>query len=357
MSSHSDPVIIVGAGQSGLAAARAVQSAGLRPLVLEAGARPVGSWAGYYDSLTLFSPARYSALDGLDFPGDPDHHPHRDEVIAYLERYAAALGAEIRTGVRVTSITSAGGAFTVHTADGRELRASGVVATSGTRPLVPELPGEAGFTGRLLHVADYGNPKPYAGKRVVVVGAGNSAVQIGHELAEVATVTLASHAPVRFLAQRPRGHDVHHWSVTSGFDHLPPEWLAHVVPGRLVNDPGIYRRALEDGTMDRRPMFTALDGDHVIWADGSAETVDAVILATGYVPDLPYLAELGAVDANGMPLHTGGLSSTHPGLGYLGLEFQRSFASNTLRGVSRDADYVIAAVAAYAGGAPAAIGL
>lgn len=105
--------------------------------------------------------------------------------------------------------------------------------------------------------------------------------------------------------------------------------------------------------MGRRPMFTALDGDHVRWADGSAERVDAVLLATGYVPSLPYLAGLGALGANGMPLHTGGLSSTHPGLGYLGLEFQRSFASNTLRGVSRDADHVVA----YAGGAPAAIGL
>ncbi|MEU8798520.1 NAD(P)/FAD-dependent oxidoreductase [Spirillospora sp. NPDC048819] len=357
MSSHSDPVVIVGGGQSGLAAARAVRAAGLRPLVLEAGDRPVGSWPGYYDSLTLFSPARYSALDGLDFPGDTDHYPHRDEVVAYLERYAAALDAEIRTGVRVTSVTSSGRAFLVHTADGEQIAASGVVAAGGARPLVPDLPGAAGFTGELLHVAGYRNPKPYAGKRVVVVGGGNSAVQIGHELAEVASVTLASHAPVQFLPQRRRGQDVHHWAVTSGFDRLPPEWLIHLVPGRLVNDSGLYQRALQDGAMERRPMFTALDGDNVLWADGAAERVDAVLLATGYVPNLPYLAELGALDANGMPLHTGGPSSTHPGLGYLGLEFQRSFASNTLRGVSRDAEHVIAAVAAYAGGAPAAIGL
>jgi len=145
--------------------------------------------------------------------------------------------------------------------------------------------------------------------------------------------------------------------VRTGFDHLPPAWLVHLVPGRLVNDPGAYRQALESGTLERRPMFAALDGDQVVWSDGTAERVDAVLLATGYVPNLDYLAGLGALDGAGMPLHSGGLSLTHPGLVYLGLEFQRSFASNTLRGVAADAEHVIAALAAYAGGAPAALGL
>ncbi|MGH3391714.1 MAG: flavin-containing monooxygenase [Actinomadura sp.] len=275
---------------------------------------------------TAESGTGHQAAHGDRFPGDPDHYPHCDEVIAYLRRYAATLDAELRTGIRVTSVQSTGSRFSVQATDGQEISASGVVAASGSRPLVPELHGGETFTGELLHVAAYRNAKPYAGKRVVVVGAGNSAVQIGYELAEVASVTLASRAPVHFVPQRSRGQDVHHWAVTSGFDHLPPAWLAQIVPGRLVNDTGAYQHALDTGVLDRRPMFTALDGDRVIWSDGTGEHVDAVLLATGYLPNLNYLAGLGALDASGMPLHTSGLSLTHPGLAYVGLEFQHGSA-------------------------------
>lgn len=81
MSSPPDPIVVIGAGQSGLAAAHTLQAAGMPAVVLEAGKRPVGSWPDYYDSLTLFSPARYSELPGLPFPGDPEHYPTRDETI------------------------------------------------------------------------------------------------------------------------------------------------------------------------------------------------------------------------------------------------------------------------------------
>ena len=84
-------------------------------------------------------------------------------------------------------------------------------------------------------------------------------------------------------------------------------------------------------------MFIALDGDAVVWREGEREPVDAVILATGYRPSLGYLRELGALDGAGLPVHTGGISTTHVGLVFVGLEFQRSYASNTLRGVSEDA--------------------
>lgn len=92
---------MIGGGQAGLAAAYALRRGGRPPVVLEAGEEPVGSWPSYYDSLTLFSPARYSSLPGMPFPGDPDHYPHRDEVVDYLRRYAKNLDADIRTGHRV----------------------------------------------------------------------------------------------------------------------------------------------------------------------------------------------------------------------------------------------------------------
>lgn len=334
-------IIVIGAGQSGLAAAHALLKAGLTPLVVEAGQRTAGSWPAYYDSLTLFSPARYSTLPGLTFGGDPDRYPHRDEVIAYLQRYADRLDAEIRTGTRVTSVQAAEEGFTVRLADGTLLQAPGVIAASGSfgNPHLPTVVGQDGFAGKILHAAAYRNTAPYAGARVVVVGAGNSAIQIAHELADVASVSLATRAPIRFAPQRPLGKDLHFWFALTGFDRLPARLVASP-PGVPVLDDGRYRRALTDGRIDRKPMFTGFDGHHVIWPGGHREHVDAVVFATGYQPHLPYLAGLGALDATGHPRHRGGLSIVHPGLGFLGLEWQRTPASNTLRGVGHDATHL-----------------
>jgi putative flavoprotein involved in K+ transport len=353
-------VIVIGAGQSGLAAARALQAHGISPVVLEAGPEPAGSWPRYYDSLTLFSPARYSAMPGLGFPGDPDHYPHRDEVVAYLRRYAASLGTDIRTGTLVTAVEPGGpGGFLVRTAAGQAFHAKGVVAATGSfgNPYTPALPGQDHFTGRLLHVAAYRSPHQHAGERIVVAGAGNSAVQVAYELAQVATVTLATRHPVNFHPQHRGGHDLHHWLTTTGFDLLPPQWLHHYLGDRWVLDTGKYQHAVEAGWMDRRLMFTAFGTGGVIWPDGTREKVDTVLFATGYRPHLDYLSPLGALDTEGMPLHSGGISATHPGLVYLGLEDQRSFSSNTLRGVHRDAEHVITPLAAHVRNAPAAVGL
>ncbi|MBQ0894831.1 NAD(P)/FAD-dependent oxidoreductase [Micromonospora sp. U56] len=354
MTPSSEPVIIVGGGQSGLAAARAALSVGLRPVVLQAGVETVGSWPDYYDSLTLFSPARYSALPGKAFGGgDPDRYPTRDEVVAYLRRYAGSLDADIRTGVRVTAVHPRRGAgYLVRTDTGDEIPAAGVVAASGSfgNPYLPVLPGREDYAGEVRHVAHYRRPEPYAGKRVIVVGAGNSAVQVAHELASHASVTLATRAPIQFVPQRIRGRDLHYWLHVTGADRLPRAVLTRLVRHSAVLDTGVYRDAIASGLLARREMFTAFTPDGVVWADGSFEVVDAVILATGYRPNLDYLGPLGTLE-RGMPRQVAGVSTTHPGLVYLGLEFQRSFSSNTLRGVGRDAAHVVAALAERVSGA------
>jgi putative flavoprotein involved in K+ transport len=355
----SAPVVVVGAGQSGLAAARRLRASGMATVILEASDRPAGSWPRYYDSLRAFSPAAFSSMPGMRFPGDPDRYPARDEVGDYLERYAATLDAEIQTGTRVMTILQDGREFVVHTADGRQLYASGVVAASGSfsNPHRPVFRGEEGFTGELSHVASYRNPTPYIDKRVIIVGAGDSAAQVANELAPVATVTLATRHPVRLIPQRLGGKDVHYWLRETGFDTLPAQWLHKIAGGSVITDSVGFRETLAQGLVDHRPMFRALDADHVVWSGGQRERVDAVILATGYRPNLDYLRQLGALDRDGAPLHAGGISTTHLGLVYLGLEFQRSYASNTLRGVSADAAAVIVPLVAWIRDAPRAVGL
>jgi putative flavoprotein involved in K+ transport len=349
MSLDNDSVVIVGAGQSGLAAAHAALEHGLRPVVLEASGRAAGSWPRYYDSLALFSPARYSSLPGAPFGGDPERYPRRDEVVAYLERYAAALagrGAELRTGARVDAVETGADGFTVSLDGGEELAGPALIAASGSfgRPHRPALPGLNAFTGQVLHVAGYRSPASLPGEHVIVVGAGNSAVQVACELAADRRVTLASRTPIRFVEQRPLGRDLHFWFRVTGFDRLPLA-RAEAPPTSPVLDDGRYRRALREGRFQRREMFTRLDGDQAEWRDGRRERVDAVLLATGYQPDLPYLAGLGALTADGRPRQRHGLSLTHGGLGFLGLEWQRTPSSNTLRGVGADARRIVAALA------------
>ena len=333
MNSHD--AIVIGAGQSGLATAHALAARGLHPLVLEAGGDPVGSWPHYYDSLTLFSPAGYSSLPGLRFPGDPERYPHRDEVVAYLSAYAERLNADIRTGRRVTQVVH-DNEYRVTSADGATYIAPLVIAATGGfgNPHRPALPGLEEFPGTVLHAAQYRSPEPFEGQRVIVVGAGNSAVQIAAELAEHAHVTLATRKPVKFSAQRPFGRDLHFWLDRTRLDHLPiGPWLPDGFTTPVL-DTGRYRSALDRQRPDRRQMFTALEGSKVIWPDEQREHIDTIILATGYRPDLPYLDELGTE-------HHRGVSRLHRGLGFVGLEWQRSLSSATLRGVGRDAAYVV----------------
>jgi putative flavoprotein involved in K+ transport len=306
-------VVVIGAGQAGLSAAWSLLARGISPVVLEAGPEPVGSWPHYYDSLTLFSPVTYSSMPGLNFPGHPDHYPHRDEVVSYLRRHAAGLDADICTNTPVTAVEAHGqDGFVVRTAAGETVRTRGVVCRDRlVRQPLSAGPARPGPVHRAT-VAHGRLPQPVRARRRAhcLVGAGNSAVQVGYELAQVATVSLATRHPVIFVPQCRGGKDVHYWLKTTGFDLLPPEWLRRYFGGRTVDDTGKYQHALETGQLDRRPMFTTFDADGVIWPDGTREQVDTVLFATGYRPHLDYLRPLGAL-AGGMPLHSGGISDTH----------------------------------------------
>jgi putative flavoprotein involved in K+ transport len=284
-------------------------------------------------------------LPGLPFPGLPDRYPQRDEAAAYLRSYARHFALPIVTGARVVKVERFGHFFRVSTTDKGSFKARTVVAATGFfgQPNLPHLSGQADFRGRILHAADYQRPEPFRQQRVVVVGGGNAAVQIGVELAQVARTTLATRRPLRYIPQRLLGHDIHFWLRLSGLDGT--QWLDE--QSMPVFDRGHYREAVASGRPDQRPMFERFSPDGVIWSDGRSEKVDAVIFATGYRPHLGYLAGLGALDESGRVAQRQGVSLTVPGLYFVGLPRQRSVASATLRGAGADAQVVVAHLQHY----------
>lgn len=336
-------VLVIGAGQAGLAAGYHLKRTGLAFAILESAADVGGSWPHYYDSLRLFSPAGRSSLPGMPFPAKAQHYPARDEVVPYLQQYAHHFELPIITNTKVARVEHSARRFHVITAEGETYQSRGLIAATGAfyRPYAPQLPGQDAFSGQVLHAAAYRNPAPFVGQRVVVVGAGNSAIQIGVELAKIAQVTLVTREPIRFRRQKLLGRDIHHWAWLLGLDRLPIGIFAGQAATIGVLDTGVYQSAVAAGRPDRRPMFTHFTRTGVVWADGTEEAIDTVIYATGYRPSVDYLADLGTLDLQGRPLHQRGISTAVPGLAYVGLTNQSTYASATLRGVGPDAAYVV----------------
>jgi putative flavoprotein involved in K+ transport len=332
-------VIVIGAGQAGLAAGYYLQKAGLNFLILEASNEPVGSWPHYYDSLVLNSPAHYSSLPGLPFPGQPDRYPARDDVVAYLRRYAAHFDLPIMFRTRVSRVERTNHFFRVMTNGAGCYVTRTVVAATGFfgHPYLPAIPGQIHYRGRVLHVADYRRPEPFRGQRIVIVGGGNAAVRIGVELADVAEVTLATRNAIRYQPQHLLGRDIHFWLRLSGLDRT--QWTNGRTTPVYASEK--QRAAFAANRLQRKPLFQRFTEDGVVWSDGRQEVVDTVIFATGYRPNLNYLTALGALDEAGNVLQRRGLSTSVPGLGYVGLARQRTVASTTLRGVGADAKIVV----------------
>ncbi|MBM7844464.1 flavin-containing monooxygenase [Herpetosiphon giganteus] len=346
--------IVIGAGQAGLAAGYWLQRAKVPFQILEAQPLVGGSWPAYYASLKLFSPARFSSLPGLDFPAPAASYPDRDAVVAYLRRYAEHFKLPIQTNTPIRTIERQQAGFRLLTNDGRVFQAGQLIAATGafSRPFMPQLPDQGLFQGQILHSASYRTPRDFAGKRVIVVGAGNSAIQIALELAEVANVTLATRQPIRFQAQTIAGRDLHWWWWLTGFDRLSLDsrlgrWIQQRTQG-IVLDTGLYNRKISQNQPQRRAMFERFTETGIVWAAGQPEPVDVVLFATGYRPALGYLQNLDALDEAGLPLHKAGVSTTVDNLYYVGLEQQYNFASATLRGVGADAARVVRQIQAHA---------
>ncbi|MBT2756805.1 NAD(P)-binding domain-containing protein [Mesobacillus foraminis] len=342
--------IVIGGGQAGLAAGFHLRKNGLQFLILEANNQAIGSWPQYYDSLKLFSPSRFSSLPGMKFPGDSNHYPMRDEVILYLQDYTKHFQLPFMTNQQVVSIKKNGEEFTIHTLSGDTFQSSTIINATGSfhSPYKPEIKEQETFRGHVLHSSEYKNPERFMNQRIVVVGSGNSAVQIAIELAEVSTTTLAVRQNVQLIKQKFLGQDLHFWLKVTGLDTFPFWRFGKTIgTASAVIDLAQYKERIAEGRPNQQPMFTSFYKDGVIWPDGKKEPVDTVIFATGYRPSLAYLRDIGALDSERKPLQVAGVSTSVPGLYYVGLEGQRSFASATLRGVGSDARFVVRKLLPY----------
>ena len=229
------------------------------------------------------------------------------------------------------------------------MSARAVVAATGSfgRPNRPTLPGLDSFTGTLLHATEYRAPEPFARQRVVVVGAGNSAVQVATELATRARVSLTSRAPVAWLKQHPLGRDLHFWLKRHRAGHRParplPARSGHHARHRRRPLPGRARRGCAGSAPDVHRHQRAqgdLAGRHR--RGRRRDRPGHRLQARPRLPRTP-----GRTRRDGRPRHRDGISVTHPRLAYVGLEWQRSLSSASLRGVGRDAQRITRRLAAH----------
>ncbi|WP_369814454.1 flavin-containing monooxygenase [Lysinibacillus sp. ZYM-1] len=213
-------VIVIGGGQAGLAAGYHLQKKGLRFFILEASNQIGGSWRSYYDSLKLFSPAGFSSMPGMKFPGNQNRYPKRDEVVRYLQEYKNKFQLSVLINQRVDLIENNKIGFTVRTVTGDIFQARSIINATGSfnNPYIPKIQGKEVFQGETLHSSEYRNTELFHNQRIIVIGGGNSAVQIAVELSEVSQTTLSVRQPIKFVKQLLLGRDIHYWLKVIGFD-------------------------------------------------------------------------------------------------------------------------------------------
>lgn len=335
-------VVVIGAGQAGLAVGRTLKQAGVDFVMLDAASELGVSWTHRWDSLRLFTSARFCGLPGLPFPGDPDRYPAKDEVPEYFRTYAATFELPIRLDQRVVSVRKSGEGFTV-TTPGASIAARQVVAAVGAfqTPVVPEFSKRLAPSVTQLHSHVYRNPDQIPAGKVAVVGSANSGLQIATELAGSREVVVCRGRKQPRLPQRILGRDAFWWLSKSGILSLPtntplarrlamPDPVVGTKIGELARSVGFAERVVD------------VDDAQLVTADGKRIDASTVLWATGYRNDWSWLgAEL--LGADGQPEHDAGIGAS--GLHFVGLYRMRNRGSALLGFVGRDAQRVGAAVA------------
>jgi putative flavoprotein involved in K+ transport len=350
--------LIIGAGQAGLATGYHLRQLGRELVIVDGNERVGDNWRCHWDSLRLFTPAKYDGLPGLAFPGNQWSFPGKDDVADYLETYALEMDLPVRLQTRVDRLEArSGGGFTAHLG-AEAITSDNVVVATGTRgrtPYVPEFAAALAPSIRQLHSTEYRRPSQLGNGLALVVGASHSGCEIAHEVAEHLPVTLCG----RYTGNEP-------FAPGSGWDRMftPPMVLVanHVLtrrtpPGRMVMryvrgphhgapTARIKRRHLvERGVRWLEQRVTgASDAGKPVLADGTVLDVTTIIWCTGFEHHFEWI-DLPVFDQEGWPREYRGVVDEAPGLFFCGLVFQYAFSSMVLPGVGRDAAYVAGKIA------------
>ena len=338
-------VIVIGAGQAGLAMGYFLARQGRRFVILD-GADSIGSaWRTRWDSLTLFTPRGYDSLPGLEFPGDADGYPMRDEVIEYLERYAETFDLPVALDSSVQSLSFADDRFAFALEDGSSIEAGQVVVATGPFqvPRVPVFATDLAPEIFQTHSTGYRRASDLPEGTVLVVGGGNTGFQIAEELAATHEVHLAVGSRQPPLPQRFLGRDLFWWLGRFGVLHKTVDSRL----GQRMRDRdtliGSSPRSARRAGVHMKPRAVGVSGRTVSFADGSTLDVDAVIWATGYRFDHSWI-EIPVAGEDGMLRHRRGVTDV-PGLYFLGLPWQHTRGSALLGWVKDDAEFIAGEIA------------
>ncbi|GHF38128.1 pyruvate/2-oxoglutarate dehydrogenase complex dihydrolipoamide dehydrogenase (E3) component [Deinococcus metalli] len=368
---NPDDILVIGAGPAGLAVAACLHAAGLPYTLVEREAHVAATWRRHYDRLHLHTTRDLSTLPHGPWPTGTPTYPSREQVVAYLDAYAARHGISPRVGVTVEHVRRDGDRFTVRT-DRGTLTPRVVVFATGTNavPVKPDFPDLENFAGSVTYAATYRNPAPYGGKRTLVVGSGNSGAEIALDLAEHGVeVSMVVRGPVHVVPRDVLGRPSQATSIL--LSRLPIDVRDRIVGtvmrlavGDLsrygIRRPtrGLNRTIVEDGRIPmldigtvrmiragRIRVLPAVQRVHaadVTFADGRTLPFDALILATGYRPGLEGVIDgYGALsDDRGRPRVNGGLSGAE-GLYFVGYGIA---PTGVLRTIAQEAPRVAALV-------------
>jgi putative flavoprotein involved in K+ transport len=351
--------VVIGGGQAGLSVGHHLARQERPFLILDANQRVGDAWRKRWDSLRLFTPARYNALAGMAFPAPAHSFPTKDEVADYLEAYATRLQLPVRTGVRVDRLLREDGRFVV-TAGDRSWEADNAVVAMSTFQVPRVPPFATGLSPEIvqLHSAGYRNPSQLQEGGVLVVGAGNSGAEIALEVAGRHPTWLAGkesgHVPFRIESAAARlvfqpllfqvvGHRVLTVDTPIG-RKLRPRLLSHAAP--LVR---VKPRDLAAAAIQRVPRVIGVRNGHPLLADQQILEVANVIWCTGFGPDFSWIDLPVFGENQNEPTHHRGVVATQPGLYFVGLYFLYAMSSGFLPGVDRDAEHIVHTILARAG--------
>lgn len=346
--------VIIGGGQAGLTLGYLLSRQQRDFVILDASERVGDGWRKRWDSLRLFTPAKFDGLVGMSFPGDRLAFPTKDEQADFLESYAQRFNLPVLSNTRVDKVERSGEGYLV-TAGDRQWSAISVVVATGPEELakLPSFAQDLSPSIRQMHSTEYRSPGQLQDGPVLVVGAGNSGAEIAFEVVR-SHPTLLSGSPsaelpfkhgrnaARFALPLVRFAGLHILNLDTPIGRkAAPGFLTHAAP--LIRT---RMRDLATAGVETVPRITGVRDGIPLTAEGNTLEVSNVIWCTGYRHDYSWLDVPGALDSSGVPVQRRGVAEASPGLYFLGLEFLYCAASSSLPGVGRDAKYLAEHLAA-----------